>query len=97
MTKVSGSNKTSHRVLRGALVPALLVCAGLFAAGGDATAQKSDKAKSASKGDKKIASKKGVEGSLGQKEIDADKLPGKLEVGIAFGSFAAMIAAFKYL
>lgn len=50
-----------------------------------------------SKADKGVATKKGVAGSLGSKEIDAEKLPGKLEMGIAFGSVAGMIAAFKYL
>ena len=51
----------------------------------------------ASKADKSMASKKGVKDSLGTKEIDSDKLPGKFEMGLAFGSVAAMIAVIKYL
>jgi len=83
--------------MRNALLPALIICAGAVVLSDDAMAQKKAAAKSATKGDKSIATKKGVEGSLGQKEIDADKLPGKLEIGIALGSVAAMIAAIKYL
>ncbi len=34
---------------------------------------------------------------LQAREIDADKLPGKLEMGLALGSTIAMIAVYKYL
>jgi len=47
--------------------------------------------------DKEIATKKGVGESLGTKEFDDDKLPGKLEIGIALGSVAALIGVMKYL
>ena len=48
-------------------------------------------------GDKKIGQRKGVEQSLGSKEIDAEQLPGTLEIGLALGSTVAMIACLKYL
>ena len=88
------------RFLRGLLL-AGLVCGGLALGAGDAYAQKSGKAdgasaKTATKGDKSIAGKKGMD-SLGTKEIDANKLPGKFEMGLAFGSVVAAIAAIKYL
>lgn len=61
-------------------------------------APKTDPAKkAATTTDKDIASKEGVAGSLGTKEIDSEKLPGKLEMGFAFGSVVAAIAAIKYL
>lgn len=47
------------------------------------------------KGDKSLASKES--GTLGTKEFDQEKLPGKLEMGLAAGSIVVMIAAFKYL
>ena len=47
--------------------------------------------------DKTIATKEGVGESLGTKEFDEDKLPGKLEIGIAVGSIVALIAVIKYL
>lgn len=88
------------RFLRGILL-AGLVCGGLAFGAADAHAQKSGKAdgaaaKTATKGDKSIAGKKGMD-SLGTKEIDANKLPGKFEMGLAFGSVVAAIAAIKYL
>ncbi|NLV40141.1 MAG: hypothetical protein GXY15_02790 [Candidatus Hydrogenedentes bacterium] len=43
--------------------------------------------------DQKLAQQTG----LGSKKIDAEKLPGKLEMGLAFGSVVAAIAAIKYL
>ncbi len=89
--------KTIKSAFRIAFLPALILGAGALVATEDAVAQKKDAGKTSSKGDKKIASKKGVEGSLGSKEIDADQLPGKLEIGIALGSVAGMIAAIKYL
>jgi len=77
----------------------LITMAATFVVSEDAMAQKADSAKAAStkKVDKSSASKQGVAESLGNKEIDANKLPGKLEIGIAFGSVAGAIAAIKYL
>ncbi|MBI2433802.1 MAG: hypothetical protein HYV26_13120 [Candidatus Hydrogenedentes bacterium] len=46
-------------------------------------------------GDKALAAKDGTK--LGTKKFDADKLPGKLEMGLAAGSVIAMIAVFKWL
>lgn len=43
-------------------------------------------------GDQKLAQQDG----LGTKEIDKDKLPGKLEYTIAIGSVIAMIAVMKF-
>ncbi len=53
-----------------------------------------DKAVGADKG---IATKQGVEQSLGNKQFDKDKMPGKLEAGLAVGSIIAMIAVVKWL
>jgi hypothetical protein len=53
--------------------------------------------KAATTNDKKIATKEGVAGSLGNKEIEEDQLPGTLEIGFAIGSVMACIAAFKFL
>jgi hypothetical protein len=91
----------TKRVLR-FLLPALVVA---FAMGcGDSAPPAPDAGANAAKdsagkkgGDKKIGSKKGVEGSLGTKEIEEEKLPGTLEIGLALGSTVAMIACFKYL
>lgn len=47
--------------------------------------------------DKEIASKKGVAQSLGNKDIEEDKLPGKFEVGLGLGSCIAMVAVMKWL
>ena len=91
-----------NRCLRGALLGAVVFGSLAFSAG-DAVAQAkggaggaSSKAAVATKGDKSIAGKKGMD-SLGTKEIDSNKLPGKFEMGLAAGSVVAMIAAFKYL
>jgi len=54
-------------------------------------------ADSAGGSDKEIATKKGVSESLGTKEFDDDKMPGKLEYAIAVGSTVALIAVIKYL
>jgi hypothetical protein len=48
-------------------------------------------------GDKTIAAKKGVGESLGNKEFDQEKLPGTLEIGLALGSIAGVVAAIKWL
>ncbi len=48
-------------------------------------------------GDKSIAAKKGVGESLGNKEFDEEQLPGTLEIGLALGSIAGVIAAIKWL
>ena len=85
-----------NRLLFGAAL--VLMFGGLVGFSGDAYAQKTDPSKkAATTNDKAIASKEGVSGSLGSKKIDAEKLPGKLEMGFAFGSVVAMIAAIKYL
>lgn len=47
--------------------------------------------------DKGLATKHGVGESLAETEIDEEKVPGKLEAGIAFGSCAAMIFVVKAL
>ena len=47
--------------------------------------------------DKKQGTKKGVANSLAESEIDEDKIPGKLEAGIAAGSCVAMIIVVKWL
>ncbi|HNR33029.1 MAG TPA: hypothetical protein PKI11_19210 [Candidatus Hydrogenedentes bacterium] len=47
-------------------------------------------------GDKALATKKGLD-ALETKEFDKNKLPGKLEIGIAVGSLFAMIAVVKWL
>lgn len=47
--------------------------------------------------DKDVGTKKGVAQSLGSKEIDEEKIPGKMEAGIAFGSCAVMIIVVKWL
>ena len=47
--------------------------------------------------DKKQGTKKGVTQSLAEADIDEEKIPGKLEVGIALGSCAAMIIVVKWL
>jgi len=36
-------------------------------------------------------------GTLGTKEFDKDKLPGKLEIGLGIGSIFVMIAVLKYV
>ena len=46
--------------------------------------------------DQEMAGKKGMD-SLGSKEFDQNKLPGKMKIGFAAGSFIAMIAAIKFL
>jgi hypothetical protein len=76
----------------------LVTLAAVFIVTDDAVAQKSGAAKKPGKGsDKNMASKKGVADSLGNKEFDGNKLPGKMEVGIAIGSVVGAIAAIKYL
>jgi hypothetical protein len=64
----------------------VLCCFGLMLFTGDAHAQNADKS---------LAAKDGME--LGTKEFDQDKLPGKLEMGLAVGSFFVMIAVVKWL
>ena len=43
--------------------------------------------------DQKLATQEG----LGNKEIDENQLPGKFEVGLAFGSIIAMIGVIKFV
>ena len=81
------------RKLAGAALVCFLLCL-VFAV----FAETADAQESVAKGaDKSIATKQGVGGSLGTKEIDAEKLPGKIEIGIAVGSFMVMIAVVKWL
>jgi hypothetical protein len=75
---------TTLRLLAVGLV--LLLAVGFLAT--DANAQTADQ---------EIGSRQGVSESLGTKDFDDDKLPGKLEIGIAMGSIVAVIAVMKYL
>ena len=45
--------------------------------------------------DQELAAKDGTQ--LGTKEFDSDRLPGKLEMSLAVGSFFVMIAVVKWL
>jgi len=81
-----------RRVLRATWLGLGIALAAAFSAG-DVAAQKA----SVGGKDKEIATKKGVSESLGNKEFDEDKLPGTLEVGLALGSIAAVVAAMKWL
>lgn len=45
--------------------------------------------------DKELASRES--GTLGTKQFDKDKLPGKLEMGLAGGSILVLIAVIKWL
>lgn len=47
--------------------------------------------------DREIATREGVGDSLATKTFDGDKLPGRLEIGIAIGSTIVMVAVWKYL
>lgn len=47
-------------------------------------------------GDKDLATKRGLD-ALETKEFEKDKLPGKLEIGLAVGSIFAMIAVVKWV
>jgi len=81
-----------------ALALAFVMSLGVLAVSETAYAQSSKaSAKTSSKADKNSATKKGVAGSLGSKEIEQNKLPGKLEIGIALGSVAGAVAAIKWL
>ena len=62
----------------------VLLCAGMLMGFDDVQAQ-----------GKKIAMKES--GELGQKVIDNDKMPTKMEVGLGVGSVFVMIAVVKYL
>jgi len=73
-------------------VLACFVCAASLAVfAGDVHAQKK-----AGGADKSMAEKKGVAGSLGSKEFDKAKLPGRYQIGFAVGSLIAAIAVLKY-
>lgn len=61
----------------------------------DGTAHAAEKEKGL-KGDKDLATRKGLD-SLGTKEFDQKRLPGKLQYGIVIGSFIAMIAVVKWV
>lgn len=47
--------------------------------------------------DKSLATKQGVSGSLGSKQFDKNKLPGKWKIGFAIGSVITAIAVVKWL
>ncbi|MFP4502379.1 MAG: hypothetical protein ACLFTT_15365 [Candidatus Hydrogenedentota bacterium] len=51
---------------------------------------------SAQSADQDISSPEGMD-ALATKEFDEDKLPGKLEIGLAIGSIFVMIAVVKWL
>jgi len=72
------------QTLQLACVIAIVLCLGLALVCDDAAAQS---------GDQKIAQQKG----LGTKEIDKDRLPGKMEVGLAVGSAVLAFGVFKWL
>ncbi len=65
-------------------VLAIVLCAGLALCTNSAYAQSADQ---------KLAERTG----LGNKEFDKSKMPGKLEVGLGFGSIFVMIAVMKWL
>ncbi len=67
-----------------------VVCLAFF--GGDVHAQ----GKGTGGMDKGMSEKKGVSGSLGNKEFDKAKLPGKPQIGFAVGSLVAAIIVLKY-
>lgn len=81
------------KVLSVSLVLCIALCLGLMLLPGDAYAQESV-AKGA---DKSSATKKGVEQSLGNKEIDEDQLPGTKEMALTAAATIAMIAVWKWL
>lgn len=70
---------------------AFVLCLGLAA---DTASAQESKAKVADKG---MASKHGVSESLGNKEIEGDKLPGVFEISMGIGSCFVMVAVMKYL
>ncbi len=47
--------------------------------------------------DKELATKKGVGGSLANKEFDKNKLPGRWKISFGIGSIVLAIAVVKYL
>lgn len=69
---------------------ACAICLAVFT--GDAHAQ----AKKPDAMGKGMAKKEGVAGSLGNKEFDKAKLPGKPQIAFAVGSLIAAIAVLKY-
>ncbi len=72
------------KVLHMAGVLCLLLCLALILFPQNASAKNPDK---------NIAEQTG----LGSKEIDKDRLPGKLEIGLAVGSLVLMIGVVKWL
>jgi len=75
------------------VVAVVFVVCGLLVSLAEAQA----KPKGAVGSDKEIATRKGISGSLGSKEWDKNKLPGKMEIGLAVGSVVVMIAVLKWL
>jgi hypothetical protein len=84
---------TNTKLLHWSALLLVAVAFALFFATDVALAQES-KAKSV---DKTIATKKGVSGSLGNKEFDQKKLPGTKEYALVAASFIVMIAVVKWL
>ena len=76
-----------------AIALAALFCLAL----GLALAFSGDDVSANSSSDKEMATKQGVGESLGTKKFDKEKMPGKMEVGLAIGSIVAMIAVVKFL
>lgn len=81
---------TSRHLLT-ALAIGLFLCLAFALLAGDVAAARDDDLT----GDKSLAAKDGTQ--LGQKKFEKDRLPGKLEMGLAVGSFIAMIAVVKWL
>ncbi len=80
-----------------ACVMGLLLGLALAATPGKAFAQKKPSAgKDNVSAEKDIASKQGVSESLGKKEWDKDKLPGKWKIGFGFGSLALAVFVMKW-
>jgi hypothetical protein len=83
--KRGDATMSQHAVFTACAVCLLLVLA-LSVFTGEAAAQ----------GDKDLATKQGLD-SLATKQFDKNKLPGKLEMGLAVGSIFVMIAVVKWL
>jgi hypothetical protein len=75
------------------LAMGLLLCLAFVLLSQNASAAPRDEALGTA--DKNLAAKDGTQ--LGQKKFDRDRLPGKLEMGLAIGSFIAMVAVVKWL
>ncbi len=74
-----------------ALLSACVLCLLLTLAFGLLTSEAA-----AQEADESMETREGMD-SLATKEFDEDKLPGKLEIGLAIGSIFVMIAVVKWL